>query len=59
LQRLDARALRALKKITADPDVASELLHTVSRVDPQLVEEVRRLDRRELNLLMALAEEKP
>ncbi len=58
LQKLDARALRALKKITGDPDVASELLHTVSRIDPQLVEEVRRLDRRELSLLMALAEEK-
>lgn len=58
LQKLDARALRALKKITADPDVASELLHTVSRIDPQLIEEVRRLDRRELSLLMALAEEK-
>lgn len=57
LQKLDARTLRALKKITADPDVAGELLHTVSRIDPQLIEEVRRLDRRELNLLMALAEE--
>ncbi len=57
LQKLDPPALRALRRLTADPAVANELLVSLSRIDPRLIEAVRHLDRRELNLLMALAEE--
>jgi hypothetical protein len=57
LQALEPRALKALKKILADPAGGGELLATLARIDPALIEEVRRLDRRQLNLLMALAEE--
>jgi hypothetical protein len=57
LQKLDPPALRALRRLTADPAAASELLVSLSRIDPHLIEAVRHLDRRELNLLMALAEE--
>lgn len=58
LQKLEPRALKALKKIVSDPDIANDLLYSISRIDPHLIEEVRRLDRKEINLLMALAEEK-
>lgn len=58
LAKLDPRGLRALKKLLADPEAASEMLYSFSRIDPQLVEAVRRLDQRELGLLMALAGER-
>ena len=58
LQQLDPRALRALKKILAAPEAAGDLLFRVSRLNPHLVAEVRELDRGELSLLVALAEEK-
>ncbi|MBI3360852.1 MAG: hypothetical protein HY023_07055, partial [Chloroflexi bacterium] len=57
LQALEPRALKALKKILAEPSPGSELLIALSHIDPMLIEQVRRLDRRELNLLMALAGE--
>ncbi len=57
LQKLDPPAQRALRRLLTDPAVASELLVSLSRIDPRLIEAVRQLDRRELNLLMALAEE--
>jgi hypothetical protein len=58
LQQLDPRSLLALKQILRDPERANGLLLTLARLDPQLIEQVRRLDRRELTLLIALAEEK-
>lgn len=58
LARLDPRSLRALQQILRDPERANGLLLTLARLDPQLIEQVRRLDRRELTLLVALAEEK-
>jgi hypothetical protein len=58
LEQLDPRSLRALHAILRDPERANALLLTLARLDPQLVEQVRRLDRRELSLLVALAEEK-
>jgi hypothetical protein len=58
LEKLDPRSLRALKQILREPEMANGLLLTLARLDPRLIEEVRRLDRRELNLLLALAEEK-
>jgi hypothetical protein len=52
LQALEPRSLKALKKILNDP-AGGDLLATVARIDPLLIEEVRRLDRRERDLLMA------
>ena len=57
LQKLDPAGQRALRRLMADPVAASDLLVSLSRIDPRLIEAVRHLDRRELNLLMALAEE--
>lgn len=58
LQALEPRALNALRKILGDPEGGNELLTLLARIDPVLIEEVRRLDRQELNLLVALAGEK-
>lgn len=58
LALLDPRSLRALQAILREPERANALLLTLARLDPQLIEQVRRLDRRELTLLVALAEEK-
>jgi hypothetical protein len=57
LPKLDPSGQRALRRLMADPVAASDLLVSLSRIDPRLIEAVRHLDRRELNLLMALAEE--
>jgi len=56
-QKLDPPGQRALRRLMADPTAASNLLVSLSRIDPRLIEAARRLDRRDLNLLMALAEE--
>ena len=58
LEKLDPRSLRALKQILRDPEMANGLLLTLARLDPHLIDEVRHLDRREMTLLVALAEEK-
>ena len=58
LAQLDPLSLRALQNILRDPDQANALLLTLARLDPKLIDQVRRLDRRELTLLVALAEEK-
>jgi hypothetical protein len=58
LEQLDPLSLRALQTILRNPDQANALLLTLARLDPGLIEQVRRLDRRELTLLVALAEEK-
>ncbi|MEP7355998.1 MAG: cytochrome c3 family protein [Anaerolineales bacterium] len=58
LAQLDPRGLRALQAILREPERANALLLTLARLDPKLIEQVRRLDRRELTLLVALAEEK-
>jgi hypothetical protein len=57
VQKLDPPGQRALRRLMADPAAASNLLVSLSRIDPRLIEAARRLDRRDLNLLMALAEE--
>lgn len=58
LAQLDPRSLRALQAILREPERANALLLTLARLDPKLIEQVRQLDRRELTLLVALAEEK-
>ena len=57
IEKLDPRSRSALRQILREPELANDLLQTLARLDPQLIEEVRRLDRREMTLLVALAEE--
>ena len=56
LQSLEPRVLAALKTILNEPGDGAELLVILARLDFELIEKVRRLDRRELRLLIALAE---
>jgi len=58
LEKLDPRSLKALKQILREPRAAGGLLISLARLDPKLIEQVRQLDRSELSLLIALAEEK-
>lgn len=55
--RLNPVGLRALKRVLDehDPDETSELLHSLSRLDPELVRRMRALDRDARALLLGLA----
>lgn len=55
IAKLDPVGLHALKKLLANPDQASELLHSLSHMDPELLRRMRNLDRDSRALLMALA----
>jgi hypothetical protein len=57
IAKLNPVGLHALKRLleTAEPDDASELLHSLSRLDPELVHRIRNLDRDSRALLMGLA----
>jgi hypothetical protein len=52
---LNPIGLHALKKLLENPDEASALLHSLSRLDPDLVRGVRNLDRESKALLLALS----
>ena len=55
IAQLNPRGLYALKRLLEDPEDASELLHSLSRLDPELVRRIRSLDRDARALLMGLA----
>lgn len=57
LQSLDPRTLRALRIILADRKRGEELLQSLSLINFSVLEEMKRLDKRELSLLLALAAE--
>ena len=57
LQALDPRTLRALKIILADRRRGEEMLQSLSVINFSVLEEMKRLDKRELSLLLALAAE--
>ncbi len=52
---LNPRGRRALQILLKDPDAASEILHGLSRLDPDLIKRVKTLDREAQALLLALA----
>ncbi len=52
---LNPIGLHALKRLLDDPEEASELLQSLSRLDPELVRRFRRLDRDLKALLLALS----
>jgi flagellar basal body-associated protein FliL len=55
LAKLNPRGLHALKQILRNPDEASELLTSVSKLDPNLVQRIRSLDRESRTILLALS----
>lgn len=57
LQSLDPRTLQALRLILADRKRGEELLQSLSLINFAVLEEMKRLDKRQLALLLALASE--
>ena len=55
IAQLNPVGLHALKRLLENPKEASELLHSLSRLDPDLVRQIRSLDRDSRALLLALA----
>ena len=55
IAQLNPMGLYALKRLLEDPDNASELLHSLSRLDPELVRRVRSLDQVTRALLLGMA----
>jgi hypothetical protein len=55
IARLNPIGLHALKRILANPDQANEILHALSKLDPELVRRVQALDKDTRAMLMALA----
>ncbi len=57
LEEVDPRTLRALRVILADRKRGEELLQSLSLINFTVLEEMKRLDKKELSLLLALAAE--
>ena len=55
LAQLNPVGLHALKRLLENPDDASELLHSLSRLDTELIQRIRSLDRESRAMLMALS----
>jgi hypothetical protein len=55
LAQLNPVGLHSLKRLLANPEEANELLHGLSRLDPELIERFRSLDRDSRAVLLALA----
>jgi hypothetical protein len=55
LERLNPLGKRALARLLENPEIASDLLVRLSRLDPALVEQLRGLDRETRELLLAMA----
>ena len=55
ISQLDPTGMHALKRLLNDPESASELLHSLSRLDPELVRRVRSLDQGTRALLLGMA----
>lgn len=55
IAQLNPVGLHALKRLLENPEEASELLHSLSRLDPELVRRIRSLDRESRAILLALS----
>jgi hypothetical protein len=55
IAQLNPVGLHALRKILENPEQANEMLHSLSHLDPELVQRLRALDRDSRALLMAVA----
>lgn len=57
IEALNPLGKRALRKLLQDPSTASDLLHRLSRLDPDLLRQLRGLDRGTRSLLLAMVNE--
>ena len=55
IAQLNPLGLHALRRLLENPEEASQLLHSLSRLDPELVRRVRGLDQESKALLLALS----
>jgi hypothetical protein len=55
IARLNPAGLHALRRLLENPDSANELLQTISKLDPELVNRVRNLDRSSREMLLAIS----
>jgi len=55
IAQLNPVGLHALNRLLENPEEASELLHSLSRLDPELVRRIRSLDRESRAILLALS----
>lgn len=55
IAQLNPVGLHALNRLLENPEEASELLHSLSRLDPDLVRRIRSLDRESRAILLALS----
>jgi hypothetical protein len=55
IAQLNPIGLHALQRILENPEDASEMLHSLSRLDPELVRRMRALDHESRTLLLALS----
>ncbi len=55
IAKLNPVGLRALKRILANPEHANEMLHALSRLDPELVKRVQALDKDSRAMLLAIS----
>jgi hypothetical protein len=55
LARLNPVGLHALKRLLENPEQANELLHSISKLDPELIRRIRSLDDASRAMLLALS----
>lgn len=55
IAQLNPIGLKALQRVLENPDEANEMLHSLSRLDPDLMRRIRSLDRESRALLLALS----
>ena len=55
IAQLSPLGLHALRRLLVNPEEASELLHSLSKLDPELVRRIRSLDRETRTILLALS----
>jgi hypothetical protein len=55
IARLNPVGLHALKRLLDDPEQANELLHSLSKLDPELIRRIRALDDGSRAMLLALS----
>jgi hypothetical protein len=55
IAKLNSAGLHALQRLLENPDSANELFHNLSKLDPELVNRVRTLDRSSRELLLAMS----
>jgi len=55
IAKLSPVGLHALKRLLENPEQANEMLHSLSRLDPELIRRIRTLDEGSRAMLLALS----